>query len=156
MNQTMLKAGIASAIAVVATLLIARASLAADDTYQVTTIDASATVGTKAKANVTISAKKGWHLNAEAPLTLKLTPTPGVEVDKPKLGRGDLALSTESTARFEVLLTASEPGKKAIAAEASFVLCQEESCRPIREKLTFAIDATEAKTSPVKKPAKKK
>lgn len=152
MNQPMLKLGIASAIA--ATLFLARTAAAADDSYQVTTTGAAATVGTKAKADVTILAKKGWHLNAEAPLTLKLTPTPGVDVDRPKLGRADLALSTESTARFEVAMTASEPGKKAVAAEASFVLCQEESCRPIREKLTLALDATEAKM--VKKPAKKK
>ncbi len=143
------------AVAAAATLFLTRTPVAADETYQVTKSDAATTVGVKAKADVTILAKKGWHLNAEAPLTLKLTPTPGVELDKAKLGRGDLALSTESTARFEFTLTSSEPGKKTIAAEASFVLCQEESCRPIREKLTLSVDAAEPKSSPVKKTAKK-
>jgi hypothetical protein len=152
MSQAMLKIAVTAA----ATLFLARNPVAADDTYQVTKSDAATTVGIKAKADVTILAKKGWHLNAEAPLTLKLTPTPGVELDKAKLGRGDLALSTESTARFEVALTPSEPGKKTIAAEASFVLCQEESCRPVKEKLTLALDAAAPKTDPVKKTAKKK
>ena len=116
-------------------------AFAADGTYEIRQTDALAEVGAKATASVTITSKQGWHLNHEAPLTLKLSPSPGVTLDKPKLGRADLAKSTESEARFDVGLTLSEPGKKLIAAEAGFVLCQQDSCRPIKEKLTLTAEA---------------
>jgi len=89
---------------------------------------------------VTITAKNGWHLNAEAPLALKLAPAPGVTVDKEKLARADLTMSTLATARFEVGVTSGESGKKTVQAEASFVLCQEDSCRPVKEKISFDVD----------------
>jgi len=140
----------------VLTLFLAGFSHAADDTYKVDKTDASLSPGAKGKASVTISAKKGWHLNAQAPLTLKLQPGPGVEVDKPKLARADLAASNETSARFDVGLTATETGKKSVEAEAGFVLCQEDACRPIKEKITLAIDVTAPKAAAAKKPAKKK
>jgi DsbC/DsbD-like thiol-disulfide interchange protein len=133
-----------------------RAGHAADTSYEVSKTDASLTAGGKGKASVTISAKKGWHLNAEAPLTLKLLPAPGVEVEKAKLGRADLALSNETSARFDVGMTAAEPGKKSIEAEAGFVLCQEDSCRPVKEKVTLAVDVASAATTASKRPTKKK
>ena len=127
-----------------------------DDSYKVSKTDASLTAGGKGKASVTISAKNGWHLNAEAPLTLKLLPAAGVEVDKAKLGRGDLALSNGTSARFDVGMTAAEPGKKVVEAEAGFVLCQEDSCRPIKEKVTLAVDVASPKATVAKQPIKKK
>jgi hypothetical protein len=142
--------------ATIAILLLASPSRAADVTFEVSKTDASAPVGKKAKASVTITAKKGWHLNAEAPLTLKMTPAAGVVIDKAKLGRGDLALSNDTTARFDVGLLASEPGKLTVEAEAGFVLCQETACRPIKEKLTFTVDTTAPKVGPEKRPLKKK
>ncbi|HEY5283390.1 MAG TPA: hypothetical protein VIM14_11430 [Polyangia bacterium] len=136
----MRKTALCTALAL--TLLLKGAPGAADDTYAISKTDAKVTTGTQGKASVTISAKKGWHLNAEAPLTLKLLPTAGVAVDKAKLGRTDLAISNETTARFDVGITASEPGKTAVEAEAGFVLCEESSCRPVKEKFTIAVDAT--------------
>jgi hypothetical protein len=147
--------------ALVLTALLAPALPAhADDNYQVSKTDAVITVGSKGKASVTIAAKQGWHLNAEAPLTLKLGTTPGLDLDKAKLGRPDLAMSNETQARFDVGITASEPGKKALDAEASFVLCQENACQPVKSKLTLNVDATDKKAdAPVtagKAKAKKK
>jgi hypothetical protein len=144
-----------TAAALTAGLTLPRPSPAADDTYQVTHTDATVAVGAKTKASVTVSAQKGWHLNAEAPLTLKMTPAPGVALDKNKLVRGDLALSSDSTARFDVAVIPSEPGKQAIEAELSFVLCQEEACRPIKEKLTIAVEASAAKATAEKETKKK-
>jgi DsbC/DsbD-like thiol-disulfide interchange protein len=127
-----------------------------DGSYEVSKTDATLTAGGKGKASVTISARKGWHLNAEAPLTLKLVPAPGVEVDKAKLGRGDLAQSNETSARFDVGMTAAEPGKKTVEAEAGFVLCQEDSCRPVKEKVTLAVNVATPASTAAKHPTKKK
>lgn len=140
-----------------AALLCLPALAFADETYEIQKTDAVAAVGAKGTASVTIISKRGWHLNQEAPLTLKLAAVPGVTLDKPKLGRTDLAQSTESQARFDVGMTLSEPGKKVIGAEAGFVLCREDSCRPIRQKLTLTAET--AAPTPVKAkppaPAKK-
>ncbi len=130
-------------------------SVRADDTYQVSNTDAVVTVGGKGKASVTIAAKKGWHLNQEAPLTLKLGTTAGIETDKAKLVRSDLAMSSEAQARFEVGITASEPGKKSLEAEAGFVLCQESACRPVKDKVTIAVDARPERAEPTKETGKK-
>jgi hypothetical protein len=147
---------IALPAAIALTLCLAGSTQAAEDSYEVSKTDASLTAGGTGKASVTISAKKGWHLNAEAPLTLRLVPPAGVEVDKAKLGRGDLAMSNETSARFEVGVTAAEPGKKVVEAEAGFVLCQEDSCRPIKAKVALAVDVAPPKSSKGTKLTRKK
>ena len=126
---------------------------AADDAYEVKPSNVKATLGEKVTASVAIATKKGWHLNAEAPLTLKLTPGPGITVEKSRLVRADLADSTDSTARFNVALVAAQAGHSEVQAEAGFVICQETLCRPIKEKVAIGVDARPA-LAPTKTPAK--
>ena len=70
--------------------------------------------------------------------------------------RADLALSTDSQARFDVMFTASEPGRRKVEAEASFVLCQESACRPVREKVALEVETTAPAPAPRKSPARAK
>jgi hypothetical protein len=128
---------------------------AADDAYEVKPSPVKATQGEKASASVAIATKKGWHLNAEAPLTLKLTPGPGITVEKPRLARADLAASTDSSARFDVALVASQAGHGEVQAEAGFVICQETICRPIKEKLVIGVEASPPREKSPEKPRKK-
>jgi hypothetical protein len=127
------------------------APAAAGELHDVTATPASAKVGAPAKASVTLSAKNGWKLNAEAPVSLKLTPPAGLTVEKAKLSRKDLAQSDAHAARFDVGFAASEPGTKNIQCEASFVICQESACKPVKETVTLAIDVTADKAAPAKK-----
>jgi hypothetical protein len=141
----------------VAAVLAAGLPSRADDSYQVSKTDLAVAVGSRGTASVTISAKKGWHLNDEAPLTLKLGTTPGLETEKAKLARSDLALSNPTQARFDVAVTALEPGRRSLEAEAGFVLCQESACRPVKEKIAISVDASAAaKAEPAKKKTRKK
>ncbi len=145
--------GIAISIATVAT------SAQAGELWDVTAADAKVAVGKKGTAMVTISSKNGWHLNEEAPMTVKLTPAAGVSIDKPKLTRADAVARTKETARFAVALTAAEAGSTTIEADARFVICQDTACKPVSEKITVAVlasaevaKATKAtKKAPVKK-----
>jgi hypothetical protein len=132
-------------------LLFAGPALANDGTFEIDKSETIMAVGKKATTSVTITAKKGWHLNQEAPFTLKLSPPAGVTVEKAKLVRADLAVSSETSARFDVGVTIAEPGKKRIEAEAGFVLCQKDACRPIKEKLTITAEATSPPAAPTKK-----
>jgi hypothetical protein len=139
-------------------LLLAPVAAHAADTYEVSKTDVQAVVGEKGRATFTINGKNGWHVNEEAPITIKLQPSTGVSVDKPKLTRSDLAEASKDRARVDVAFTASAPGPHTIGAEASFVMCQESACQPVKEKITLALDAKpSAPDAPTeKKPAPKK
>jgi len=140
--KSMLLAGL------VAALLGSATRARAEEIYELKKSDVKATVGAKATTSLTIAAKSGWHVNEEAPLSLKLQPDPGITIDKAKLGRADLAQSTKDLARFDVAFTGTEPGKKTINGEASFVMCQASTCKPVKEKVALAVE--------VVAPAKKK
>jgi hypothetical protein len=137
-------------------LALGSASARADALYEVTKTEPKLAVGGTATASVTLKAKGGWHMNAEAPITVALTPPAGVSVPKPKLSRSDLAASTQESARFDIPVSATEAGKKTIAAEARFVICQQEACKPVKETLSLALDVAPTATAAKDPPAKKK
>ena len=149
-----------SSLGLLAGLTLALAGPAlAGDLHDVTTTPAKAKVGASGKASVTLSAKNGWHLNQEAPVSLKLAAPAGVTVEKPKQTRKDLALSTQDQARFDVAFTATDAGKKDVTCEASFVICQDAACKPVKETVVLALDVEAdkpAKPAKPEKPAKKK
>jgi hypothetical protein len=144
-----------AALSLTALSIGARAS-AADALYEIKKTEPKVAVGATATASLTITAKAPWHVNAEAPITVALTPPAGVTVQKAKLTRADLAQSTQETARFDIPVSATEVGKKTINAEARFVLCQAEACKPVKETLALAVDvAPAAAPKDTKKPKKK-
>lgn len=114
-------------------------SVHAEETHTVKAPAGKAAVGTPGVVSVTIEGRNGWHLNAEAPISLKIAAPPGVTVAKSKLGRGDLAESTDTKARFDVSATLAEAGVKTMAGEASFVVCQESACKPVKENITLTL-----------------
>jgi hypothetical protein len=112
----------------------------AEKLHEVIAPPAQGRVGAQGRTAVTLTGKNGWHLNEQAPVTLKLTPSPGIAVEKAKLGRKDLVEDTKDKARFDIPFTAQKAGRQSIEAEASFVVCQEAACKPIKEKVTLAIE----------------
>ena len=125
-------------------VLVAGVSPPSDALYEIKKTEPKVAVGATATASLTITAKAGWHVNAEAPITVALTAPAGVTVQKAKLTRADLAQSTQEAARFDIPVSATEAGKKTINAEARFVLCQEQACKPVKETLALAVDITPA------------
>ncbi len=124
---------------------------AAESLYEITKVEPKVAVGGTGTASLTIKVKGGWHVNDEAPISLALTPPPGLTVKKAKLTRADLAASSKESARFDIPVSATETGKQSIAAEAHFVLCQEQACKPVKETLTLAIEVTPAAAAKKKK-----
>jgi hypothetical protein len=133
----------------------AAAGAAEEKLHEVTATPGKAVAGGKGQVSVTLAAKSGWKLNAEAPMSLKLTPGAGLTVDKPKLSRKDLASNDGHAARFDVPFAAAEAGQKSIDAEAAYVICQESACKQVKEKLTVAIAVDPAGTPAGKGKAKK-
>ena len=101
-----------------------------------------------ATASVTVQGKNGWHVNGEAPISISLKAEPGVELPRSKMTRADLAQSSPQSARFEIPYSASAAGKKTITAEARFVMCQEQACKPARETVALEIDVAAPAASP--------
>ena len=137
------------------TFVLAAGVSAADSLYEIKKTEPKVAVGATGTASLTITAKGGWHVNAEAPITVALTAPAGVTVQKAKLTRADLAQSTQESARFDIPVSATEAGKKTINAEARFVLCQEQACKPVKETLALAVDITPAETAAAPKATKK-
>jgi hypothetical protein len=147
-----------SAFFLTAAVFLSASAHAEDKLFEIKKTEPKVAVGEKGAATVTVAAKAGWHLNAEAPITLALTPPAGMTIAKTKLERGDLAASTEQSARFDVAFEASQPGPKVVTAEARFVLCQASACKPVKETLSLTVDvsaAAPAKDKAVKKSKKK-
>jgi len=137
-------------------VLAAGISTAGDALYEIKKTEPKVAVGATATASLTITAKAGWHVNAEAPITVALTPPAGVTLAKVKLTRADLAHSSADAARFDIPVSATEAGKKTINAEARFVLCQEQACKPVKETLALAVDVAPAvAVKETKKPKRK-
>ncbi|HVZ71094.1 MAG TPA: hypothetical protein VHJ20_01860 [Polyangia bacterium] len=147
---------IVTALIVTAALSVASGARAEDKLYEIKKTEPKAAVGAKGTASVTLEALHGWHVNGEAPITLALTPPPGVTLPKTKLARADLAASTEESARFDVAFEASEVGTKVIPVEARFVICQGTvACKPVKETLSLNIDVAAAAAPEKAKPGKK-
>ncbi len=145
----------AAALLALPVVLFAASARAEGSLYEIKKTEPKVAAGAKATASLTIATKNGWHVNAEAPITVALTPPAGISVPKAKLSRGDLAQSTAESARFDIPFEASEAGPKVITAEAKFVICQESACKPVKETLALNIDVAPAAAAPKGKSKKK-
>ena len=117
-------------------------------THEIRKTEPKVAAGGHASASLTIAAKNGWHVNAEAPITVSLK----------KMTRADLAESTKDAARFDIPLSCAADataGPKTINAEAKFVMCQESACKPVKETLALDIEVTPANAPLAAKKARK-
>jgi len=109
-------------------------------THEIQKAAPATTVGNPGRATLKVVGKNGWHVNGEAPITVAVKADTGVDLPKPKLTRADLAESTKESARFEIPFSASAAGKKVITADARFVMCMEQACKPVHETVAFEVD----------------
>jgi hypothetical protein len=121
-------------------------------THEIRKTEPRIAAGGQGSASLTIAAKNGWHVNAEAPITVSLSSADaGLTIAKTKLGRADLAESTKDAARFDIPVSCAAEaavGKKTITAEAKFVMCQESACKPVKETLALNVEVTLAAAAP--------
>jgi hypothetical protein len=161
---------LAAAAATAALLVGGRARASDGETYSIEQHAAESAVGAPGKASLTVVGKNGWHVNADAPITVSLVADEGIALSKSKMTRGDLVESSKERARFEVGFTSATAGKKKITADTRFVMCQEQACKPVKETVTLTVAIAEpppattpalrpnhkaAKASPAKAPAAK-
>ena len=124
-----------------------RHATADEPAFEIQRTRTKAIVGVPAKAALTVHGKNGWHVNEQAPITVTATAQPGVDLSRPRLARADLVQSSKDAARFEIPFTAVVPGPQTITAEARFVMCQEQACKPMKETVALAVEVARGGSS---------
>lgn len=159
MKQPLLSFSLSLTVALSTTAAGMRHATADEAAFEIQKTRTKAVVGVPAKAALTVRAKNGWHVNEQAPITVTATAQPGVDLPRPKLARADLVQSSKDAARFEIPFTAAASGPTTITAEARFVMCQEQACKPMKETVALAVEVAKGGstiTSPAKTRGKTK
>lgn len=111
----------------------------ADDSFTVAAAPIAAKKGQAAKGSVVVKPGKGFHINQEYPLSLKLLPVAGVSFAKQTLTRSDAHL-TEQEGAFEVEVTAADAGKKTLTGELKFAVCSATTCDPKKVMVNLPVE----------------
>jgi hypothetical protein len=100
---------------------------------------ASYPAGKPGSVDVTLTPKTGWHVNMDFPTKLEITAPEGVTLASAKLKKEDATSFTERGAAFKVAFTPASAGTKAFAAKFKFVICNDDSCDPSTEQLSWQV-----------------
>ncbi len=109
------------------------------DRYDVTVNTPAGVAGTDSVVTVTLTPKKGWHVNQDFPTKLTITPPAGVTLAKDKLKKADAAEFNDNTAKFAVKYKAAAAGDKSFSATFKFAVCSAATCDPKTEKLAWNV-----------------
>jgi len=92
--------------------------------------------GKKGDFSVLIKAKNGLKIHPEAPLTLKLTTTPGISLTKTKLSREDASKKgSAKSPNLRTTINAKSAGDQTVTGDLSFFLCSKDWCERVSEKV---------------------
>ncbi len=112
---------------------VARPAAAGASAYTVRIVPGEATAGQPATSVIEVSPAPGFKINQEFPAKLKLSKTEGVAPVKTELGLDDAEISDKSL-RFSVRFTPANAGKVALAGAADFSVCNDTTCKLIRDE----------------------
>jgi len=97
-------------------------------------------VGGQARADVSLEARNGYHVNQEYPIELRLQAPAGVDLAKARLARADASAFDEARAVFPVVFTPREAGRKEITGELRFSVCDAQNCLLERRPVNFTVE----------------
>jgi hypothetical protein len=80
------------------------------------------------------------HVNAEAPLKIKLEAPAGLKLAKAELGHGDAAKPGADAPRFEVPFTAAAAGRQEARAAMKFYICSDTWCVQQTRDVAIPVD----------------
>lgn len=117
----------------------AAAALAGTKPFTVAIDKVAAKRGQPATAKVLFRAASGWHVNKDFPTELRLKLPDGISAAKATLTKADAKL-TDDDGRFDVVLTASQPGKTTVLGELRFAVCTATTCDPQRAPVSIELN----------------
>jgi hypothetical protein len=95
--------------------------------------------GKPGAVTVTLTPKSGWKVNLDFPTKLEVTAPADVTLASAKLKKDDAASFGEKGAVFRVLFTPSAAGVKEFKGKFKFVICNDDSCDPSTEDLSWKV-----------------
>lgn len=117
----------------------APAPAAANDAYTVRIVPGDAKAGAQATSVIEVTPGPGYKVNLEFPAKLTFTPPAGVTAEKKDFAKGDAEI-TEKALRFNVPFTATAAGTVSLSGTADFSVCNDNTCKLIRdEKLAWEV-----------------
>ena len=138
------KIAVAAALVCLGTssIALAQKKRATKDDYELDLKESakSLKVGDKGEFSLLIKAKNGLKIHPEAPLSLKLTTSDGVNTLKSKLTREDVKKTEGSVdPDLRTQVDAKAKGEQKISGELSFFLCSKEWCERVSDKIEHTI-----------------
>lgn len=128
-------------LSIAALFLVAMTGNALANAYQSTAIKVpSAKVGARAVATISVQPKGPYHINLEFPAKLTIDAPGGVTLEKAKQTARDAVKFEKSGAEFQVAFMPQSAGKKLLTGELKFAACDETTCVPQVEKISFTVD----------------
>lgn len=98
------------------------------------------TKGKSGELAVTISAREGWKLSLEAPLSIKFKAPGNITLKKTKLGVKDAAPDkTKQNYAFPTTMTGTGSGAAKVEANITYFMCTEEVCKRFKAKKEVAL-----------------
>jgi hypothetical protein len=109
--------------------------------------------GARGAASLSIVPAAGRRIDADAPLSLRLSATParGLELPRHRYALVDAADPRAEAPRFDLALAGQTPGSYTLRVEARFWLCAARSCRAVRDTVEIPV-TVEASTTPAPAP----
>jgi hypothetical protein len=107
-------------------------------------------VGARGAASLTIVPAAGRRLDADAPLSLRLTVTPatGLKLARRRYTLVDAADPRAEAPRFDLALEGTSAGSYTVTVEARFWLCAARTCRAVRDTVEIPVTAAAPETIP--------
>lgn len=107
-----------------------------------------AKAGSEAVARITVTPGKGYHVNTEYPIKLKLASQEGVKLAKDEFAagghdkaKGDADALDEKGLELSVKLTPAASGNYTISGKFKFAVCDHDQCLAKQETIAIAVAA---------------
>ncbi|MFO0693516.1 MAG: protein-disulfide reductase DsbD family protein [Polyangiales bacterium] len=95
--------------------------------------------GQLGQVKITLTARNGWHVNQDFPVSVEVSGPSSLSFPKARLERGDAAAFDEAHFEFQVPVTPGAAGEQELRAKVAFAICTETNCLPQEEQLALRV-----------------
>ena len=95
--------------------------------------------GQLGQVKITLTARNGWHVNQDFPVSVEVSGPASLAFPKARLERPDAAAFDEAHFEFQVPVTPAAAGEQEMRAKVAFAICTETNCLPQEEQLALRV-----------------
>ncbi len=123
----------------------AKKDRATKDDYKIDVSGSSSEVkvGEDGVIKLVLVPKNGTKIHPQAPLEVKLSEPDGIQLEKRKLGRGDVADKAAKDPSLSTAVSGRKAGSYNVDADVSFFLCTDEWCQRMTDRVSIPVKVRE-------------